>query len=187
MTLRLFQFHFAGSESVELIETRFRSMPLDVPRVTVRGKTSGASRHAGSFQWTAAVRALCVLFVKAAIAKAESGEEPHLTGAHGSPAASLDYAISKQPTWIVDMFGSDSLGRCAIQRLLDRTNPERKRPGPVTIGFKPTILMDSRIEVLLDDNPISSTAALRDLLDRLSASDTHLGCIASTELRPLAA
>lgn len=69
MTSRLFQFHFAGSDTIQLIETRFISSPLDNPRVTVRGKTSGAQQHAGSFQWTTGVRALCVLFVKGALSK----------------------------------------------------------------------------------------------------------------------
>lgn len=170
MTLRQFQFYFAGSEKVELIETCFRGAPLDIPRVTVRGKTSGASRNAGTFQWTSAVRALCYLFVKAALSKIESGQAPLLVGAHGSSAASLDYAISKQPGWLVDMFGSTSCGRCAIQRLVDRTNPERKRPGPVTIGFKALVIAESRIEIFLEGRPVSCAAGLQDLLDRLSVS-----------------
>lgn len=187
MTSMHFQFYFAGVARVELIETCFRSTPLDIPRVTVRGKTSGAARHAGSFQWTSAVRALCVLFIRAAISKVDSAEVPLLTGAHGSPAASLDYAISKQPGWLVDMFGSDSFGRCVAQRLLDRTNPERKRPGPVAIGIKPMVVSESRIDVFLDGKPVSSAEALKELLSGLSLSDQMLGQSAPREEQSLAA
>jgi hypothetical protein len=70
-----------------------------------------------------------------------------LAGARGSSIASLDYAISKQPCWLTDMFGTDSFGISLVRRLILRTNPERKRPGPVFLSLNTRYLDPSMIEV----------------------------------------
>lgn len=147
-----------------MIETRFTTTPLATPRVSVRGKTSGALRDAGTFQWTAGVRALCVLFLKGALSKAGGGGDTLLIGGYGTLAASLDYATSKQPSWLIEMFGADSLGRCEFIRLVNRTNTERKRPGPTVIALKAGVVEEAAIEVFLNGRPVSSASALGDIL-----------------------
>jgi hypothetical protein len=61
MTERTFQLHFVGVESAELFQTKLYPASDGPPRITVRGKTSGAYTNAGSFNFSSAVRALCVL------------------------------------------------------------------------------------------------------------------------------
>lgn len=167
MTSRRFQFYFAGREDVQLIETRFITSPSGGARVSVRGKTSGALRHAGTFQWTSGVRALCVLFLKGALYKAGGCSDALLIGGCGTLAASLDYATSKQPTWLVDMFGADTMGRCEFGRLINRTNTERKRPGPTVISLKAGVIDDTTIEVFIDGGLVSSVSGLVAILAKL--------------------
>jgi hypothetical protein len=118
-------------ESGELTEVIFQDGQNTPARASVRGKTGGAFRTAGSFQWTSAVKAFALLVVKTCAIS----EDTLLRGDGSSLAASLDYAISKQPLWLTEMFGSDQNGICLVRRMILRTNPERKRPGPVTLGI----------------------------------------------------
>jgi len=134
----LLEFH---GENPELTKTLFRAAHGDV-RTAVRGKTPGAQKDAGTFQWSSAVRALAVLLAKAAITT-QRDEEPSsalLSGFAGSLAATLDYAVSKEPAWTVDIFGIDSGGRSLIRRIIKRTNSERKLPGPVVLAVNPNFL-----------------------------------------------
>lgn len=130
----------------ELVETRFTDGTSPVPRLTVRGKTGGAFRSAGSFQWTSAVKAFSLLLLKTAA----RDEQPVLKGEANSLASSLDYAISKQPQWLAEMFGCDHNGICFVRRCILRTNPERKRPGPVTLAVNLSYLPAASIEVHID-------------------------------------
>lgn len=66
-------------------------------------------------------------------------------------AASLDLAISKQPTWLKDMFGCDQDGLTLARRMILRTNPERKRPGPVSLGLNSNYLDAKNIAIIIDD------------------------------------
>lgn len=130
----------------QLTEVTFQESPGSPARVCVRGKTSGPCRQAGSFQWTAAVKALSLLIVKTAL----SPDNALVKGDDHSLAASLDYAISKQPMWLTEMFGSDSNGVSLSRRLILRTNPERKRPGPVTLGINQLYLSPGAISIHVD-------------------------------------
>jgi hypothetical protein len=141
----------------ELVETRFFDGTAAGPRVTVRGKTGGAFRSAGSFQWTSAVKALSLLMLKTA----SSDEQQVLRGEGNSLASSLDYAISKQPQWLAEMFGCDHLGICFIRRCILRTNPERKRPGPVTLAMNLSYLPAASIEINIDGHRASKEEMVR--------------------------
>jgi hypothetical protein len=48
------------------------------------------------------------------------------------------------------MFGCDQHGISFARRLLLRTNPERKRPGPVVISVNQVYISSSDIEVYVD-------------------------------------
>lgn len=148
----------------ELVETSFVDGISSVPRLSVRGKTGGAFRSAGSFQWTSAVKAFSLLLLKTAACD----EQPVLRGEANSLASSLDYAISKQPQWLAEMFGCDHHGICFIRRCILRTNPERKRPGPVTLAVNLSYLPAASIEINIDGRVATKeeTLALSEQLER---------------------
>jgi hypothetical protein len=130
----------------ELTEVQFQDSVHGNLRRSVRGKTGGPFRTAGSFQWTSAVKALALLLIKTKAVPMEA----LLRGDANSLAASLDYAISKQPVWLTDMFGCDQQGISFARRLILRTNPERKRPGPVTLGINQMYVAADSITVYVN-------------------------------------
>ena len=171
MSDRTFQLYFAGVSTAELFRTKLSKGSETPPRITVRGKTSGAYTNSGSFHFSSAVRALCVLCVKTVIIeKSRSDELPILLGERGSLAASLDYALTKQPMWIQEMFGSDVTGTALAQRLFRRTNSHRKRPGPVAIKVNERALPPQNIHIYWDGKKIDDIAALETLLSLLTTS-----------------
>jgi hypothetical protein len=130
----------------ELTEVIFNDGSSTDARISVRGKTGGPFRRAGSFQWTSAVKALSLLVLKTC----SNPSDGLLRGFANSLAASLDYAISKQPLWLTEMFGCDQQGISFARRLILRTNPERKRPGPVTLGINQAYLPTSQVQIFFD-------------------------------------
>jgi hypothetical protein len=135
----------------QLVEVYFCDGISGGIRRSIRGKTGGAYRGSGSFQWTSAVRGLACLLVQTAFLP-ESGI---LKGGGGTLAASLDYSISKQPIWLTEMFGSDQNGICLIRRLVNRTNPERKRPGPTVLGINQRFLPAESISIFMNGKKCS--------------------------------
>ena len=129
-------------EDEELVEVAFRLGTGEVRR-TVRGKQSGARKDAGSFQWTSAVRGFALLATRTAA----RFEPASISGRAKSVAASLDYAISKQLLWLLEMFGVDHFGTSLIRRMVLRTNPERKRPGPTTLAINQKYLAAEAITI----------------------------------------
>jgi GTP cyclohydrolase II len=102
-----------------------------------------------------------------------------LQGERGSVAASLEYAIDKQPHWLQEMFGSDSKGNTLLRRLLHRDNPGGKRPGQIAISVNRSALSPESIQVFVDDVLVSST---RDLLFVTRAVEKACGAIELREL-----
>jgi hypothetical protein len=117
---------------------------------------------------------MSVLLTRQAII-AEARRNGHATGdaaaaidGHSdSLAASLDYALSKQPLWLQDMFGVTPHGKAISKLLFRRMNPDRKRPGPVTV-FIPNGDFDVLIEV--DGEVLQGQSSLRHLEGRLLES-----------------
>jgi hypothetical protein len=130
-------------EAAQLVEVAFCDGLTSDFRRSVRGKGTGAHKCAGSFQWTAAVKGLSLLSVRT-VAQIK---EPLIQGCSGSLAASLDYAISKQPMWLTEMFGCDQSGISLLRRMILRTNPERKRPGPVVLSFNQKFMLAGSISI----------------------------------------
>lgn len=157
--------HFAGNSSVELIRSEFRDMTRDYSRVCVRGKASDSSTNEGSFQWTSGVRAMCAVFLRFAIADREQPFGYCLQGGRGSLASSLDYALSKSPTWLLEMFGAGPQGTPYARRLFRISNPNRKRPGPVVISVNNHLLENDSVRIVLDGTPVVDPEQLRRLLD----------------------
>ncbi len=161
-----FAYH-AGQ--IQLEKTVFRLSP-EIEYITVRGKTPGAYRGAGCFQWTPAVKAMCVLFIQALARSFEDVyiPEPTLSGRRGSLAASLDYAIDKGPLWLCDMFGLDMSGRTNLRWLILRTNSGNKRPGPVCLSLNESILSPENIKVVVNAMPIHRKIFLEGIIDILT-------------------
>jgi hypothetical protein len=130
----------------QLVEVSFCDGVSGLTRRSIRGKTGGAYRGSGSFQWTSAVRGLACLLVQTAFLP-ESGV---IKGTAGTLAASLDYAISKQPIWLTEMFGCDQNGICLIRRMVNRTNPERKRPGATVLAVNQRYLPAESISIYMN-------------------------------------
>jgi hypothetical protein len=160
------ELYFAGHPEVELVESRFFGNSLRSPAVVVRGKTAGAFRGAGTFQWTSAVRAFCILCIKSVLQQTDAtlADGAFISGAEGSLAASLDYAISKKPIWFVELCGIEENGQPLARRLMVRNNPERKRPGPVTVALSNKALDPRRIKISLNGSYVDCPQALQELL-----------------------
>jgi hypothetical protein len=173
MSDRSFQLHFAGRATAELFETHFHAGSGARARVTVRGKTSGAYGNAGSFHFSSAVRALCILCTKSAIAGKFTYPDsaPIILGTQGSLAASLDYALTKQPVWLCEMFGSDVSGKPLAQRLFRRTNSHRKRPGPVVLSVNEKAIPLCNIHIFWNGKKVDDLEALQTLLSILAATE----------------
>lgn len=180
---RTFEIHFFETKTgYELVETRFRSTDGWEYRC-VRGKTAGAFRGNGSFQWTSAVRAIAALSLRHAIHPTLPSVPQYISGGRASLAASLDYAITKVPFWIEEMFGALQSGQIAARRLFLITNPNQKRPGPVTISINAAALSASDIRVYLNGSEISEATALVSILDQIDIPPRELGGTGQTGWR----
>ncbi len=128
-----------------------------------RGTSLG--RGQGSFPWTAGVKAFSLLTVGTKIQslRAPHDEDFSLEGERGSLAAALDSALSKNPVWLLDMFGVDVRGDSAARRIFKRANPERKRPGPVKISLNRHALPAASITIVIDGEPAQTVEDLEVL------------------------
>jgi hypothetical protein len=113
----------------------------------------------GSFTWSAGVKALCILLLQHRLDKTLGAErkaaEPYfsqlgLSGEAGSFASTLDYALSKQPNWLHQLFGTREDGTSQARYLFQRINPERKRAGPVTVSVSHNVLSGDNIQIVLN-------------------------------------
>src|SRR5262249_44176847 len=133
-------FWLSSDTSQSLMRSEFLDKRRGLAIVAERaGYCGGVDRKIGNFVWSSAVPALTVLTLRTAAYKfsansdLESARFPVLEGAENSLASSLDFALSKQPNWILDMFGQTYSGASTLRKLLRRQNSERKRSGPVQI------------------------------------------------------
>lgn len=161
-----FELCFTGDSAIELQQTAFSSPLVESLQKAIRGKTGGAFGQIGTFQWTPAVQALCVFFLQETL-RQDSDVAPVFSGEAGSLAASLDSALGKPPQWMLDMFGITESGDAIAKRLILRTNPDRKKPGPVFLSLNAKILSRTQIAVLLNDQPVTKREELEQLLQNL--------------------
>jgi hypothetical protein len=162
-------FRGSSDSQIQLVEVSFTRTPNDAALRTIRGKFCYLSSAHGSFQWTKAVQALTLLLIKSKIFGSDH-ELASLSGEVGSFAASLDYAMSKEPAWLSEMFGTDKDGDLFARRLMRRTNPERKRAGPVVISINSHVLVPSSIRIYLDGAEVSGTESLMRILHSFDAT-----------------
>jgi hypothetical protein len=157
----------SAAQRTELTKTRFIHPLLSAERVAVRGKMAGAIFESGTFQWTKGVQALARLLI-AALAASGAGDAD-LGGTRGSLAAALDEAVHKGSLWLIDMFGMDGSGVALAKRLLLRSNPGLRRPGPVCLSLNRTFLPPAKISVILNGKPLTTACELEHLDTRLAA------------------
>lgn len=160
LTLRFLK----DGDTVSLVETVFSDPLLAGELSCLRGSGMNLSAK-GSFRWSPAVQALSLLFVEHAAA--ETGKAASISGGAGTPAASLDYAISKQPNWMLDMFGVSSDGITLLRRVVCRENSERRRPGPVVITVKESKIRNDNVVVFLNGEQIEEKGELTDIRNAL--------------------
>lgn len=165
-----FQLHFVSSAAgPELVRTEFEHAICGQIMRSTRGKSEGAFSRTGTFQWTPAVRALCILVLRTKAAKihTSSAQRPVLQSMSRGAVSALDYAISRRAAWINDMFGTDSQGSLLARRLFKRSNPERKRPGPLAISLNERFLPLSCVEILRDGKLVDQVEELQAMASRL--------------------
>ncbi len=168
--------YLSKASEPELYRTVFSHPVLPEPRLTVRGKTGGAYRARYTFQWTPAVQALTVFLMRSSVTGV-SGNSPKqlpvFSGSRGSAISSLDFAISKQPQWLQEMFGIDRKGRSLIKHLIIRSNTEGKLPGPVRLTLNDKQLPPAGIKIFLDGSPVTDASMLAQIANRIETRSKH--------------
>jgi hypothetical protein len=165
--------YFSAGSAPELLETRFYHKHF-APwgRHSVRGKDEGAHAGSASFQWSPALKVLAAyLLWCAASGRRSPGDScPTLAGERSSPAASLNYAMSKKPEWIKDMFGEDSDSHPYLLDLISRTNPDLKRVGPVILSLNRHKLPPERISVFAGDRQVYGAEEIEQMASAIERS-----------------
>ncbi|MCB0345713.1 MAG: hypothetical protein KDD66_11390 [Bdellovibrionales bacterium] len=151
------ELHFSSGANAQLRKTVFSHSSFLKPLVSVRGKSTGAADAQGCFQWTRAVQSFSLLALGF---KIEGGA---LEGAASTPAASLDYAISKQTGWLADMFGAFESGAPIYKRIFKRSNPERKQPGPVIVAINELFLSPESVRIYVAGQEVEKAEMLQAL------------------------
>ena len=150
-------FRSCADSQPALVEVAFRRSNEAPILRTVRGKFCYIIPAGGSFQWTRAVKALTVLLLRTVI---------HGTGA-------------------VIQGEADSQGRAFARRLFYRTNPERKRSGPVIINLNPAIVTAPRINVHIDGNLIPASTRLEGILNQFESVERTDGNVETINGEPI--
>jgi hypothetical protein len=149
---------------IELDEIEFLHPMLKTSLLSVRGKSTTGHYADATFQWTSALQALTILLLKSAAL----GSDYLMSGLRASPAASLDFAISKQPRWLLEVFGADAQGISLIRRVVNRQNSNLKRPGPLCISINTSALSPSDITISVNGQDVRDWKKINELGDSLA-------------------
>jgi len=159
---------FSDTPIPALDAIQFSHPALDGTRTCRRGKGIYGTFTPYTFQWSRAVRAMAVLILYTKskyVLRSEFADAglATLSGEAGSIAASLDYALSKRPLWLLDMFGVTSAGEPIVRNLFMRWNSERKRGGAVVVAVNPRQLEAKDIEIRIGDAVIEDAESCMEL------------------------
>lgn len=148
------KLYFESSPTLQLSKTFFIS-PNNQKYISVRGKSSGAYLGAGSFIWSAAVKAIAIFFLKSLYYQKNFSFfhtiPPVMRGEKGTPSHSLALSIIKEPRWMGEMFGCDYDGKCNLKRLIKISNLYFNFGSYVSLGLNLNTLGYDKIEIYLDD------------------------------------
>lgn len=164
-----FIFHFEGSTRIEMVKTEVRVAGIARTFACIRGKTAGAYVSFGSFQWTSGVRGVCAAFLRFVLSEVGDSVDFCMVGGRGSLAASLDYALSKGPAWLGEMFGTGLGGNQFARRIFKITNPNRKRPGPVAISVNKNVVSAEQVQIYWDNKLVTDPSQLYAMLAGIEA------------------
>ena len=177
---------FSVGSSPSLVESSFFHPSLPDPQLCIRGKLPNTRPAHGTFQWSPGVRALSLLLLRHA-ARAPEAPPFILSGGAGSSAATLDYTLSKQPAWLLDMFGVDRSGRPLILKHVKRVNSERKRPGPVEISFVSRLRPGHELQVFYGSERLVTPEQLINLASKIESSvlcSQQIGSVSVPQVSP---
>lgn len=142
-------------QGIALDQVFFSHPLLPAERRAVRGRSAKTYTGFEAFPWSPAVQALAMLLLRAcALHRKSPGSRFVLSGDRATPAATLDYAVSKLPVWLIDVFGVDSRGTPLARRLFTRSNPERKRGGEVRVMINSSFFDPANLRVFLDEQEL---------------------------------
>jgi hypothetical protein len=167
----------SNDSSAELFESEFSCSLVGRTLRCARGRYAFTESLEGTFLWTAAVQSMSAVAIKAKIAGLTRTtpqawpQEAGLCSDTTSWALSLDFALSKKPRWLLDMFGVDQSGAPIIKRLFIRMNPEKKRPGPAWVSINPAFLAPENVTIFLDGVEVTTASELSALLKGIGLGD----------------
>lgn len=127
----------------------------------VRGKSENKYNETGCVQWTSAVKAFCELLLSYHLVG-----KNNLTGVRGSSSSSLDYALSKPPTWLCDLFYIENNDLSLLRRLFHRVNAEGKCSGPTQVIINTNLLSRDDIQIYIGSN-LATDGEKRSILNCL--------------------
>jgi hypothetical protein len=104
--------------------------------------------------------------VRSSLASFDPTIEPRLLGGKGSTAAALDGALSKEPAWVLSSFGVFPNGMPVSRRLFARSNPGRKRLGPVAISLASKV-KGGDVGIYVNGKLLQADGELREVLEEL--------------------
>lgn len=139
----------------------------------MRGKSGAVSGTGESFQWTPAVKALVLLFLRTKFSSNETEltadciKGSSIEGEPGTPASSLDNALGKEPVWLIELFGRDAAGAPLCRRLFRRANPDRRFAGPVAVGLNAAHWSGHEIAIENCGRPVAASSELENLIERI--------------------
>jgi len=171
----------SNDSSAELFESEFSCSLVGRILRCARGRHAFTECLEGTFLWTSAVQSMSAVAIKSKIAgltRTTPQAWPQAAGLCSdatSWALSLDFALSKKPRWLLDMFGVDQAGTPIIKRLFIRMNPEKKRPGPAWVSINPAFLDPSNISIFLDGVEVTEALGLGKLLNLIGLKDATSG------------
>lgn len=167
-------FHLV-SGSLELAATEFKSPQLETIYKAVRGKVAVGRGGYGTFPWTSGVKGLVAVFLLSKIhqnldERVDWLLSAGLSSTNSTLSNSLDYALSKTPAWLAEMFGCDSFGRPVARRIFLRLNPEGKRPGPVIVALNRDFLPPTKIRLYIEGEEVCAESQFVTLLQKIEVS-----------------
>ncbi len=160
----------SGLEKPELVATSFSHPRLATELHSVRGREPSIHEVSGSFQWTSAAQALTVLMLKTAASRRGLNVVPVLQGSVGSLASSLDFALTKLPSWLLEMFGRDNRGCPLARAILHRSNSGLKHTGPVVIGIGGFARKELQVEVRVGTSLLTDSAQIIALASQIESA-----------------
>lgn len=133
--------------------------------ILVRGKNPNNGYSTGSFQWTEAVKALAELLLSYHIEGTNT-----LVGFKGDSSVSLDYALSKPPVWMKELFLLDENGISSLRRLFHRVNPEAKLSGPTAVSINTNLVSRQDIEIF-SESSLTNDNEKKNILNSLRKNE----------------